>query len=54
MGLGGVKFNVGRQFPASFQKHFETRDYEVNRISSVALVYCDKMSAISSLGVKKR
>ena len=32
-GWGGVKFNDGRQFPASFQKHFET-----NQISSVALV----------------
>ena len=48
MGLGGVKFNVRRQFSASFQKHFET-----NRISSVALVYCDKMSTIASLGTKE-
>ena len=47
--VGWVKFNVGRQFPASFQKHFET-----NQISSVALVYCEEMSAIISLGVKKR
>ena len=47
MGVGGVKFNVARQFPASFQKHFET-----NRIFSVALVYFDKMSTIASLGVK--
>ena len=42
-----MKFNVARQFPASFQKHFET-----NRIFSVALVYLDKMSTIASLGVK--
>ena len=50
MGVGssGVKFNVGRQSPASFQNHFET-----NQISSVALVYCDKMSAIASLGTKE-
>ena len=40
--------NVGRQFPASFRKYFET-----NRIFSVALVYCDKMSTIASLGVKE-
>ena len=41
-GRGGV--NVGRQFPASFRKYFET-----NRIFSVALVCCDKMSTIPSL-----
>ena len=43
---GGV--NVGRQFPAAFRKYFET-----NRIFSVALVYCDKMSTIASLGAKE-
>ena len=44
-----MKFKVGRHFPASFQKHFET-----NRIFLVALVYFDdKMSIIASLGVKE-
>ena len=45
-GWSGVK--VGRQFRASFRKYFET-----NRIFSVALVYCDKMSTIASLGAKE-
>ena len=45
-GWGGV--NVGRQFPASFRKYFG-----MNRIFLVALVYCDKMSAIPSLGPKE-
>ena len=42
MGWGGV--NVGRQFSACFRKYFE-----MNLIFSVALVYCDKMSAVASL-----
>ena len=45
-GWGGV--NVGRQFFASFRKYFG-----MNRIFSVALVYCDKMSTIASLGAKE-
>ena len=40
---GKGEVNVGRQFPASFRKYFET-----NRIFSVALVYCDKMSTVAS------
>ena len=41
---------MGRRFPASFmfRKYFG-----MNRIFSVALVYCDKMSTIASLGDKK-
>ena len=38
----------GWQFPSSFRKYFE-----MNRIFSVALVYCDKMSAIAFLGTKE-
>ena len=45
-GWGGV--NVGRQFSASFRKYFG-----MNRIFSVALVYCDKLSTIASLGAKE-
>ena len=44
---GRAKLNVGRQFPASFRKYFE-----MNRIFSVALVYCDKMSTVASLRTK--
>ena len=47
-GRGWDRVNVGRQFPASLRKYFE-----MNRISSVALVYCDKMCAIPSLGPKE-
>ena len=39
---------MGRRFPASFGKYFG-----MNRIFSVALAYCDKMSTISSLGAKE-
>ena len=39
---------MGRRFPASFRKYFG-----MNRIFSVALVYCDKMSTIASLGPKE-
>ena len=42
-----ISSNVGWQFPASFRKYFET-----NRIFSFALVYCDKMSTVASLGTK--
>ena len=45
---GWGEVNVGWQFPASFRKYFET-----NRISSVALVYCDKMSTVASLGARR-
>ena len=38
---GWGEVNVGWQFPASFRKY------------SVALVYCDKMSTIASLGTKE-
>ena len=44
---GRVMLNVGRQFPTFFRKYFE-----MNRIFSVALVYCDKMSTVASLGTK--
>ena len=44
---GRAKLNVGRQFPASFRMYFE-----MNRIFSVALVYCDKMSTVAFLGTK--
>ena len=44
---GKGEVNVGRQFPASFRKYFET-----NRIFLVALVYYDKMSTVASLGTK--
>ena len=40
MGEGWGAVNVGRQFPASFRKYFG-----MNRIFSVALVYCDKYPA---------
>ena len=44
-GRGWDGVNVGRQFSASFRKYFG-----MNRIFSVALVYCDKLSTIASLG----
>ena len=44
---GKGEVNVGRQLPASFRKYFE-----MNRIFSVALVYCNKMSTIASLGIR--
>ena len=48
MGEGWGEVKVGRQFPASFQNHFET-----NRIFSVALVYCYKVSTVASLVTKE-
>ena len=48
MGKGWGEVKVGRQFPASFQKHFDT-----NRIFSVALVYCYKVSTVASLVTKE-
>ena len=47
-GWGGVNV-MERRFPFSFRKYFW-----MNRIFSVAQVYCDKMSTIPSLGAKKR
>ena len=48
-GRGWAEVDIRRQFPASFRKYFET-----NRVFSVALVYCDKMSTIASLGLRER
>ena len=49
-GGGGVELTSWEgDFPFSFRKYFG-----MNRIFSVAQVYCDKMGTIPSLGAKKR
>ena len=44
----GIELTSDSNFAASLRKYFE-----INRIFSVALVYCDKMCAIPSLGAKE-